>query len=198
RARAAGRDRRRADRGDRSAERRADHGAAHEARGRAERHADPREPCAGSRSPSRLHADLARDRSGGRRVDDGERLLRRSDGRVMSMRSSNGRMRLVARLALDDYRHEWVLSGCSVLALAAVLIPLLVLFGLRYGIITNLLDPLIENPRYREISPVTSGRYTPEWFETMRARNDVEFVVPRTRSLAASIRVRVPDSAVGR
>ena len=107
-------------------------------------------------------------------------------------------MRLVARLALDDYRHEWVLSGCSVLALAAVLIPLLVLFGLRYGIITNLLDPLIENPRYREIAPVTSGRYTPEWFDTMRARDDVAFVVPRTRSLAASIRLRVPDSAVGR
>ena len=61
--------------------------------------------------------------------------------------ASNGRMRLVGRLALDDYRHEWVLSGCSVLALAAVLIPLLVLFGLRYGIITNLLDPLFENPR---------------------------------------------------
>ena len=107
-------------------------------------------------------------------------------------------MRLVGRLALDDYRHEWVLSGCSVLALAAVLIPLLVLFGLRYGIITNLLDPLIENPRYREVTPVTSGRYTPEWFETMRARDDVEFVVPRTRSIAASIRLRMPDSEVGR
>jgi len=107
-------------------------------------------------------------------------------------------MRLVGRLALDDYRHEWVLSGCSVLALAAVLIPLLVLFGLRYGIIANLLDPLIENPRYREVTPVTSGRYTPEWFETMGARDDVEFLVPRTRSLAASIRLRVPDSEVGR
>src|SRR5690606_38406697 len=44
----------------------------------------------------------------------------------------------------------------------------------------------------------TSGRYTPEWFDTMRARDDVAFVVPRTRSLAASIRLRVPDSAVGR
>src|SRR5690606_41284738 len=76
------------------------------------------------------------------------------------------RARLVAGLAFDDYRHEWVLSGCSVLALAAVLIPLLVLFGLRYGIIANLLDPLVENPRYREISPVTSGHFTPQWFET--------------------------------
>ncbi len=120
-------------------------------------------------------------------------------GRVAMLKSlGSARTRLVGQLALDDYRHEWVLSGCAVLALAAVLIPLLVLFGLRYGLIANLLDPLIENPRYREITPITSGYYTPEWFATMQARSDVEFVVPRTRSLAASIRVRVPDSEIGR
>jgi putative ABC transport system permease protein len=108
------------------------------------------------------------------------------------------RFDLCARLAFDDYRHEWVVSGCAVLALAAVLIPLLVLFGLKYGIITNLLDPLIENPRYREVAPIGSGNYEPAWFEEMRERDDVAFVVPRTRSLAASIRLRSPDSDVGR
>lgn len=105
---------------------------------------------------------------------------------------------LVARLAWDDYRHEWVISSCAVLALAAVLIPLLVLFGLKYGIITNLLDPLTENPRYREIAPLTSGNFTPEWFDSMAGRSDVEFLVPRTRALAASIKLRAPDSEVGR
>ncbi|MDX1561338.1 MAG: FtsX-like permease family protein, partial [Gammaproteobacteria bacterium] len=96
------------------------------------------------------------------------------------------------------YRHEWVISGCSVLALSAVLIPLLVLFGLKYGIITNLLDPLIENPRYREVAPIGSGNYETDWFDEMRARDDTVFVVPRTRSLAASIRVRAVDSDIGR
>ena len=108
------------------------------------------------------------------------------------------RFPLVARLAWDDYRHEWLVSGFSVLSLAAVLIPLLVLFGLKYGIITNLLDPLIENPRYREIAPVTSGHYTPDWFARMNARSDVAFLVPRTRALAASIRLLAPDSDIGR
>jgi putative ABC transport system permease protein len=108
------------------------------------------------------------------------------------------RLELCARLAFDDYRHEWVISGCAVLALSAVLIPLLVLFGLKYGIITNLLDPLIENPRYREIAPIGSGSYEPQWFDEMRAREDIAFVVPRTRSLAASIRVRALASDVGR
>lgn len=106
--------------------------------------------------------------------------------------------KLVARLAFEDYRHEWVISGCAVLALSAVLIPLLVLFGLKYGIITNLLDPLIQNPRYREVAPIGSGNYGPEWFSTMRARPDVAFVVPRTRSLAASIKLRAVDADVGR
>ena len=108
------------------------------------------------------------------------------------------RFELCARLAFDDYRHEWVISGCSVLALSAVLIPLLVLFGLKYGIITNLLDPLIENPRYREVAPIGSGNYETDWFDEMRARDDTVFVVPRTRSLAASIRVRAVDSDIGR
>ena len=105
---------------------------------------------------------------------------------------------LVARLAVRDYRHEWIMSGCAVLALAAVLIPLLVLFGLKYGIVTNLMSPLIENPRYREIVPSASASFGPDWFAAMRARDDVSFVVPRTRSLAASIRLRVPNAAVGR
>ncbi len=105
---------------------------------------------------------------------------------------------LVARLAVRDFRHEWIVSGCSVLALAAVLIPLLVLFGLKYGIVTNLMNPLIENPRYREITPSTSGNFTPEWFEQMRAREEVAFIVPKTRALAATIKLRVPNAEVGR
>ena len=114
------------------------------------------------------------------------------------LEASRERLKLVAQLALEDYRHEWVISGCAVLALAAVLIPLLVLFGLKYGIITSLLDPLVENPRYREITPVTSGSYGPEWLAEMAERGDVAFVVPRTRSLAASIKLRAPGSDVGR
>jgi hypothetical protein len=67
--------------------------------------------------------------------------------RTRIARRLDHRFKLVVGLAFDDYRHEWVLSGCAVLALAAVLTPLLVLFGLKYGVIANLLDPLIENPR---------------------------------------------------
>ena len=104
----------------------------------------------------------------------------------------------VAYLAMRDYLHEWVLSSCYILALAAVLLPLLVLFGLKTGIISNLLSPLKEDPRYRQIVPGSSGHYDATWFESMQQRPEVAFLIPRTRTIAATIRLRVPDSEVGR
>ena len=108
------------------------------------------------------------------------------------------RQGLVLWLAARDFRHEWVMSGCFVLALTAVLVPLMVLFGLKYGIISGLLTPLTEDPRYRQIVPAGSGRYSPEWFDAVGQRDDVAFVVPRTRTIAATMRLRRPASEVGR
>lgn len=105
---------------------------------------------------------------------------------------------LMFDLAARDYRHEWIMSGCFVLALAAVLVPLLVLFGLKHGIISNLLDPLKEDPRYREIRPSGSGSFGPDWFESLGERAEVEFLVPRTRAIAATIKLRDPAGEVGR
>lgn len=93
-------------------------------------------------------------------------------------------------LATRDYRHEWQMSGCFVLALAAVLGPMLVLFGLKFGIIGGMLDQLIEDPANREIRPVGSGHYESAWLDGLRKRPDVAFLVPRTRSIAASLQLK--------
>lgn len=91
------------------------------------------------------------------------------------------------RLATRDYVHEWQMSGCFVLALAAVLGPMLVLFGLKFGIVGGMLDQLIENPENREVRPVSSGSFDRDWLGLMRMREDVGFLVPRTRSIAATV-----------
>lgn len=114
------------------------------------------------------------------------------------MRPVNTHYRLVVFLAWRDYCHEKLMSICFILALSAVLVPLLVLFGLKYGIVTNLLTPLKEDPRYRQIQPVGSGKYAPEWFEHMAALPEVAFIVPRTRTIAAIISLRAADTDVGR
>ena len=69
----------------------------------------------------------------------------------------------VLKLATRDYRHEGQMSGFYILALAAVLGPMMVLFGLKFGIVGAMIDSLVEDPRNREIRPVGSGRYDAAW-----------------------------------
>ncbi|MGH8194838.1 MAG: FtsX-like permease family protein [Woeseiaceae bacterium] len=114
------------------------------------------------------------------------------------MLRNDSQPRLVLILAFRDFINERVMSGCFVLAVAAVLLPLLVLFGLKFGIISNLLAPLKEDPRYRQIIPTGSGHFESQWFEAMSERPDVAFIVPRTRAIAATMRVRDPGADTGR
>ena len=93
----------------------------------------------------------------------------------------------ILRLASRDYLHEWQMSVCFILGLAAVLGPMMVLFGLKFGIVGAMMDQLIEDPGNREIRPVGSGRYNQEWLESIRSMPEVVFLVPRTRSIAATI-----------
>ena len=96
----------------------------------------------------------------------------------------------IIRLSFRDYSHEWRMSGCFILALASVLAPMMILFGLKFGIVSSMVEELVENPVNREIRPIGSGRYDEDWIEAWRQRGDVEFIVPRTRALAATIQLK--------
>lgn len=100
----------------------------------------------------------------------------------------------IVRLSFRDYSHEWRMSGCFILALSSVLAPMLILFGLKFGIVTSMVQELVENPVNREIRPIGSGRYDEAWIEAYRNRRDVEFIVPRTRALAATIQLKSETS----
>ena len=96
----------------------------------------------------------------------------------------------ILRLSFRDYSHEWRMSGCFVLALSSVLAPMLILFGLKFGIVSSMIIELVENPSNREIRPIGSGHYDDQWVEDFRNRADVEFIVPKTRALAATIQLK--------
>ncbi|MFO1522309.1 MAG: ABC transporter permease [Kiritimatiellia bacterium] len=102
---------------------------------------------------------------------------------------------LVLGLAASDSRNEWILTLCLILAIAAVLSPLLLLFGLKYGTIETLRRRLIEDPRNREIRPMVSTTFAREWFDTWRGRSDVAFLVPLTRQIAATVSATVKDAS---
>jgi putative ABC transport system permease protein len=73
-----------------------------------------------------------------------------------------------------------------VLALVAVIAPLLVLFGLKFGLVSSLTERLENDPATREIIPLGGGRFSSEFVEQLRQRSDVAFALPRTRQIAAT------------
>ena len=99
------------------------------------------------------------------------------------------RIGLVASLAWQDYRNDAWLSACSVLALVAVIAPLLVLFGLKFGLVGSLTERLETDPATREIIPLGGGRFSREFIQQLGQRSDVAFAVPRTRQIAATAQV---------
>ena len=95
------------------------------------------------------------------------------------------------KLAFHDWRRDGLLTLCSVLALVSILVPLLILLGIRNGVITSLKTRLLDNPALLSVSPAGSGSgYTESWLATLRARTDVSFVIPKTRDISTTIQMR--------
>ncbi|MFS2158173.1 FtsX-like permease family protein [Pseudomonas sp. Pseusp122] len=96
------------------------------------------------------------------------------------------RLALVMSLAWQDYRADARLSACAVLALVAVIAPLLVLFGLKFGLVSSLTERLERDPLVREIIPLGGGRFNAAFINELARRPDVAFAIPRTRQIAAT------------
>lgn len=104
-------------------------------------------------------------------------------------------LKIAAIVAIRDMAHDRKLFFCLVVALAAVLAPLEVLAGLKYGVVDTLRRRLIENPHIREIVNMTNRGYDDAFIDDLRQRSaEVAFVIPRTRSLAATINLKREDA----
>ena len=75
------------------------------------------------------------------------------------------------------------MSFCITSSLIAVIAPLLLLFGLKFGIVSQLQDELASDPRNLEIKMLSSGSYTEEWITKLREMDEVGFAIGQTRSL---------------
>lgn len=87
-------------------------------------------------------------------------------------------------LAVRQVRRGWLSTLCYVVALAAVLAPLLVLWGLRYGVVGEMERRLLRNPTKLEIAPIPTLTLPSDFFGELAARPEVGFLVPRTRPLS--------------
>jgi len=99
------------------------------------------------------------------------------------------RLAHLLRLILADIRHDRIAVLCQALAVAAVLVPLMVLLGLRAGVIGTLIERMDSDPAMRLILPEVTGnaRFDQAWFDQWRARPDVAFVLPNTRAIAGQV-----------
>lgn len=103
------------------------------------------------------------------------------------------RIRLVLGLAVRDLLHERRLTLCSMIGLAAVLAPLIVLFGLKNGVVAGLRADLVENPRSRMIVNASNRAFDAAFFHDLRARPDIAYVIPRVRTLNTEARFERTD-----
>ncbi|QNT77984.1 ABC transporter permease [Entomobacter blattae] len=99
---------------------------------------------------------------------------------------------LSIQLALRDLWSDKVLTLCSILAIMAVIAPMIIVAGLRSGIIHSIRHALLENPHSLEIVSISNGSYTQEQLAQLAALQDVRFLIPKTRTLAASLLVEKP------
>ena len=110
------------------------------------------------------------------------------------MTHKNKQYKVLAKLALLDLQHEWILTLCMVLAIAAVLAPLLILLGLKQGVIHTMRDRLVEDPVNREIKPAITLELSQQWFDDIAQRSDVEFVIPTILRGSSIVRLEAPDT----
>jgi putative ABC transport system permease protein len=101
--------------------------------------------------------------------------------------------REVWSLAWKDLRHDGGTTLVLLLTVAAILAPLLLLLGLKNGVVETLRETLLRDPRNLEVIIHGSARLEQRWFAEMAGRPDVAFVIPKTRTINTSLDLLDPS-----
>jgi len=83
-----------------------------------------------------------------------------------------------------------------VLTVAAILAPLLLLLGLKTGVIWTLRASLLQDPRTLEVIVYGNTRLDRSWLEGFARRPDVAFLIPKTRTINATLDLIGPDRRI--
>jgi putative ABC transport system permease protein len=91
------------------------------------------------------------------------------------------------RMALRDLWHDRRTTLVLVFTVGAIVAPLLLLFGLKNGVVSTLRASLLQDPHNLEVVVYGSTRLDRGWFRAYAARSDVGFLVPKTRTINATV-----------
>ena len=99
-------------------------------------------------------------------------------------------MWLVFGLAMKSLLYERVHLVCNAAILASVLVPLMVIFGIKNGVYSALLDRLLSDPTTLRIETTGNVEFSEEDVRTVRSWELSDFVTAKTRSIFDFVNVR--------
>lgn len=97
---------------------------------------------------------------------------------------------LLAKLAIRDLVFDRKVSFCIIASLMAVITPLLLLFSLKYGVVSQLRDKLVNDPSNLKVMINGNLSLEKKWFDWLKAQPEVQFAIPLTRSLNTIVDLR--------
>lgn len=90
-------------------------------------------------------------------------------------------------LAFKDLWYDKKITFCLIVSLASVIAPLLLLLGLKSGIINTMEEGFLNDPLKREIKILGHYKHHLAWFEKIKAHSETAFIIPKTRILNAQV-----------
>jgi len=96
---------------------------------------------------------------------------------------------------MKDLLHEKLITMNLILGTAAIIAPLLILFGIKFGIIETMSNRLVNDPKNLEIRPLSSHSYNQAWFESIKKNGQIDFIIPMTRQLSSSVQIQSLSSS---
>lgn len=93
------------------------------------------------------------------------------------------------KLVLKRLLHSKGVLCCQVLSLAAIMLPLLILMGLKHGFVSGMREQLLRNPATLAVIPHYTEFITEDVVKTMRQWPETGYVLPVVSSLYSKVKV---------
>lgn len=102
---------------------------------------------------------------------------------------------LVLKLVRQQLRHEWLAAACLCIAMAAALVPVLMILGLKEGTVQTMRQRLAADPANLEVRMPISTHISSQEVESISALPGAGFCIPSTRILATSAHLVTPGGS---
>ena len=101
------------------------------------------------------------------------------------------------KLASASIFAEKLINISLMLVLAAVITPIMLLFSIRYGVVSELVKELKTNPNTLQLHILGfTNELKSDFFETLNKDPAISFVVPAIRSTSALVTIKTRDAVM--